>query len=136
MLGVDRAAPIKRTAVERQVNVQIVFLFIVLLALSLASTIGSSIRQVSCFLLSGLISSLNKYRGIVVLCAETVVFVQYRVRWGKRCAYSWFRFGDWANGESSFVAKGFIEDILTFVILYNNLIPISYVPHASHSTQH
>ena len=41
------AAPIKRTAVERQVNVQIVFLFILLLALSLGSTIGSSIRSVS-----------------------------------------------------------------------------------------
>jgi len=39
------AAPIKRTAVERQVNVQIVFLFILLLALSIGSTIGSSIRS-------------------------------------------------------------------------------------------
>ncbi|KAG6876054.1 hypothetical protein C0993_005923, partial [Termitomyces sp. T159_Od127] len=38
------AAPIKRTAVERQVNVQIVFLFILLLVLSVGSTIGSSIR--------------------------------------------------------------------------------------------
>jgi len=38
------AAPIKRTAVERQVNIQIVFLFILLLALSLGSTIGGSIR--------------------------------------------------------------------------------------------
>lgn len=39
-----RAAPVKRTAVERQVNTQIIFLFILLLALSLGSTIGSSIR--------------------------------------------------------------------------------------------
>lgn len=39
-----RAAPIKRTAVEHQVNLQIVFLFILLLALSVGSTIGSSIR--------------------------------------------------------------------------------------------
>jgi phospholipid-transporting ATPase len=38
------AAPIKRTAVERQVNVQIVFLFILLLALSIGSSIGGSIR--------------------------------------------------------------------------------------------
>lgn len=38
------AAPIKRTAVERQVNVQIVYLFILLLLLSIGSTIGSSIR--------------------------------------------------------------------------------------------
>ena len=40
-----RAAPIKRTAVERQVNTQIVFLFGLLLALSIGSTIGSSIRS-------------------------------------------------------------------------------------------
>lgn len=43
------AAPIKRTAVERQVNVHIVFLFALLLALSIGSTIGSSIRTVSYF---------------------------------------------------------------------------------------
>ena len=43
----NSAAPIKRTAVERQVNVQIVFLFVFLLGLSLASTIGSSIQTVS-----------------------------------------------------------------------------------------
>lgn len=41
------AAPIKRTALEKQVNVQIVFLFGLLLALSIGSTIGSSIRTVS-----------------------------------------------------------------------------------------
>jgi hypothetical protein len=40
------AAPIKRTAVERQVNLQIVFLFILLLALSAGSTVGASIRSV------------------------------------------------------------------------------------------
>lgn len=40
------ATPIKRTAVERQVNVQIVFLFFLLLALSLGSSIGSVIRLV------------------------------------------------------------------------------------------
>ena len=40
------AAPIKRTALEKQVNVQIVFLFGLLLALSIGSTIGSSIRTV------------------------------------------------------------------------------------------
>ena len=43
------AAPIKRTAVERQVNVHIVFLFIFLLALSIGSTVGSSIRSVGIF---------------------------------------------------------------------------------------
>lgn len=37
-------APIKRTAVERQVNRQILYLFLLLIVLSLVSTIGSSIR--------------------------------------------------------------------------------------------
>ncbi|KAG5645430.1 hypothetical protein DXG03_006254 [Asterophora parasitica] len=82
------AAPIKRTAVERQVNVQIVFLFILLLALSIGSTIGSSIRT-----------------------------------W-------FFSSQQWYLFESSSLtgrAKGFVEDILTFIILYNNLIPISLI---------
>lgn len=47
--SLESAAPIKRTAVERQVNVHILFLFGLLLALSLGSTIGSSIRTVRCF---------------------------------------------------------------------------------------
>jgi hypothetical protein len=42
-----RDAPVKRTAVERQVNMQILYLFILLLVLSLVSTIGNSIRTVS-----------------------------------------------------------------------------------------
>ncbi|OBZ69638.1 hypothetical protein A0H81_10594 [Grifola frondosa] len=50
------AAPIKRTAVERQVNVHIVFLFIFLLALSIGSTIGSSIRSVCVISLSTMVS--------------------------------------------------------------------------------
>ncbi|KAF5345280.1 hypothetical protein D9758_008433 [Tetrapyrgos nigripes] len=82
------AAPIKRTAVERQVNVQIVFLFILLLALSIGSTIGGSIRL-----------------------------------W-------FFSSQQWYLLETSSLgarAKGFIEDILTFIILYNNLIPISLI---------
>lgn len=82
------AAPIKRTAVERQVNVQIVFLFILLLALSIGSTIGSSIRT-----------------------------------W-------FFSSSQWYLVETASLsdrAKQFIEDILTFIILYNNLIPISLI---------
>ncbi|KAJ7128986.1 calcium transporting ATPase [Mycena crocata] len=82
------AAPIKRTAVERQVNVQIVFLFILLLALSIGSSIGGSIRA-----------------------------------W-------FFSTQQWYLFESTSVggrAKSFIEDILTFIILYNNLIPISLI---------
>ncbi|QRV83950.1 phospholipid-translocating P-type ATPase [Ceratobasidium sp. AG-Ba] len=73
---------------ERYVNVQIVFLFIVLLALSLSSTIGSSIRQ--------------------------WFFAQKQ----------WYLLSKESIGGR---AKGFIEDILTFVILYNNLIPISLI---------
>lgn len=42
-----RDAPVKRTNVERQVNMQILYLFILLLILSLVSTIGSSVRTVS-----------------------------------------------------------------------------------------
>ncbi|BGP52544.1 aminophospholipid translocase [Rhodotorula sphaerocarpa] len=38
------AAPLKRTAMERLVNIQIVFLLIILLALSLACAIGATIR--------------------------------------------------------------------------------------------
>ncbi|KAI5117211.1 hypothetical protein M0805_003499 [Coniferiporia weirii] len=82
------AAPIKRTAVERQVNLNIIFLFILLLALSIGSTVGSSIR-------------------------------------------TWFLSGaQWYLAETNSIsdrAKGFIEDILTFIILYNNLIPISLI---------
>ncbi|KAF9073498.1 calcium transporting ATPase [Rhodocollybia butyracea] len=82
------AAPIKRTAVERQVNVQIVYLFILLLLLSIGSTIGSSIR-------TWFLSSAQWY------LVETDTL--------------------------SARAKTFIEDILTFIILYNNLIPISLI---------
>lgn len=82
------AAPIKRTAVERQVNVQIVFLFILLLVLSIGSTVGSSIR-------------------------------------------TWFFSNEqWYLFQASSLtgrAKQFVEDILTFIILYNNLIPISLI---------
>ncbi|KAE9408669.1 calcium transporting ATPase [Gymnopus androsaceus JB14] len=82
------AAPIKRTAVERQVNVQIVYLFILLLLLSIGSTIGSSIR-------TWFLSNAQWY------LVETTTL--------------------------SARAKTFIEDILTFIILYNNLIPISLI---------
>ncbi|KIO16594.1 hypothetical protein M407DRAFT_33757, partial [Tulasnella calospora MUT 4182] len=82
------ATPIKRTAVERQVNVQIVFLFLLLIILSLVSTIGSSIR-------SWFFSKQE-----------------------------WYLFLDAVPTNK---ARSFVEDILTFVILYNNLIPISLI---------
>lgn len=42
----NSAAPVKRTAVERAVNLNIILLFFLLLALSAGSTVGSSIRTV------------------------------------------------------------------------------------------
>ncbi|PLW36136.1 hypothetical protein PCANC_16682 [Puccinia coronata f. sp. avenae] len=82
------AAPIKRTAVERMVNVQIVFLFIILLVLSVGSSIGSFIRTYS-------LGNQLWY----IMQAE--------------------------SGKDK--TTSFIEDILTFIILYNNLIPISLI---------
>lgn len=81
------ATPIKRTAVERMVNVQIVFLFIILLALSFGSAIGSVIRT-------------NHFGNDM-----------------------WYLF----LSEQGGAVKIFFEDVLTFIILYNNLIPIRYV---------
>ncbi|KAI9568621.1 hypothetical protein HD554DRAFT_2096763 [Boletus coccyginus] len=75
------AAPIKRTAVEKQVNVHIIFLFGFLLALSVRSTIGASVN-------------------------------------------TWYFFQSNAFSDR---AKMFAEDILTFIILYNNFIPISLI---------
>ncbi|KAF8548890.1 phospholipid-translocating P-type ATPase [Imleria badia] len=82
------AAPIKRTAVEKQVNVHIIFLFGFLLALSVGSTIGASIN-------TWFLSSSQWY------------LVQSNTFSGR--------------------AKTFAEDILSFIILYNNLIPISLI---------
>lgn len=39
------AAPIKRTAVERMVNIQIIFLFGILIALCLVSCIGQTLKD-------------------------------------------------------------------------------------------
>lgn len=41
------ATPIKRTSVEKMVNIQIIFLFCILLTMSLACSIGFFIRAVS-----------------------------------------------------------------------------------------
>ncbi|KAG0145463.1 hypothetical protein CROQUDRAFT_45753 [Cronartium quercuum f. sp. fusiforme G11] len=83
------ATPIKRTAVERMVNVQIVFLFIILLVLSVGSSIGAFFRNYS--------NGDQMWYLMQVQAAE-----------GSKL-------------------KSFIEDILTFIILYNNLIPISLI---------
>ncbi|KAE8224390.1 hypothetical protein CF319_g2705 [Tilletia indica] len=82
------ATPIKRTAVERQVNILILLLFILLMALSIASAIGSIVRNTA-------FSNEMQY-----------LLLDFDPK-GK--------------------ARIFIEDILTFVIAYNNLIPISLI---------
>jgi phospholipid-transporting ATPase len=82
------AAPIKRTAVEKMVNVQILLLFILLMALSIASSIGSIIRNTS-------FAGSMQY----LLLAD--------------------------EGRNN--ARIFVEDVLTFIIAYNNLIHISLI---------
>lgn len=82
------AAPIKRTAVEHQVNRQIIYLFGLLLILSLISTIGSSIRT----------------------------WFYSKQSW-------YLRIEDTTSNK----AQQFVKDLLTCIILYNNLIPISLI---------
>jgi phospholipid-transporting ATPase len=82
------AAPIKRTAVEHQVNRQIIYLFGLLLILSLISTIGSSIRT----------------------------WFYSKQSWYLR-----------VEDTTSNKAQQFVKDLLTCIILYNNLIPISLI---------
>jgi hypothetical protein len=55
-------APVKRTAVERQVNMQILYLFILLLILSLVTTIGNSIRTVGLSVSELMISGSTRTR--------------------------------------------------------------------------
>ena len=78
------AAPIKRTALERMVNKQIIFLFGVLIVLSLISSAGQLIRNFA----------FGSTLGYLLL------------------------------GDSSAVGTFFVN-LLTFWILYSNLIPIS-----------
>ncbi|KAF9360352.1 hypothetical protein BGX26_009704 [Mortierella sp. AD094] len=77
------ATPIKRTSVEKMTNVQIIFLFGILLAMSLASAIGNLV-----------INNRDIEKHSYIETSKTSV-------------------GD------------FVKNILTFLILYNNLIPIS-----------
>lgn len=82
----NRAAPIKRTAMEKTVNIQMLYLFGILMALSVGCAIGSLVRN-----------HLNGTQMWYLLLGD----------------------------DSS--ARLFVEDILTFIILFNNLLPISYV---------
>ncbi|OLL23966.1 putative phospholipid-transporting ATPase [Neolecta irregularis DAH-3] len=78
------ATPIKRTAVEKIINIQIIFLFAMLITLSLASSVGSLIRD-------------SVYQN--------------------QLAYL-------ALNRSNRITEFFLN-ILTFWILYSNLVPIS-----------
>ncbi|GJJ67904.1 phospholipid-transporting ATPase [Entomortierella parvispora] len=77
------ATPIKRTSVEKMTNVQIIFLFGILLAMSLASAVGN-----------------------MVITNKNITELQY------------------IDLQTSTMTD-FGLNILTFLILYNNLIPIS-----------
>ncbi|KAF9205488.1 hypothetical protein BGZ59_000444 [Podila verticillata] len=77
------ATPIKRTSVEKMTNIQIIFLFAILLAMSLASAVGN-----------------------MVITNKNLAQLSYIE--AKQSAWSDFGL-----------------NILTFLILYNNLIPIS-----------
>ncbi|KAK9461047.1 uncharacterized protein V1516DRAFT_674868 [Lipomyces oligophaga] len=78
------AAPIKRTAVEHMVNLQIIFLFSMLVILSLISSIGDVIKETT-----------------------SKVTMQYL----------------YIEGRS--MVSLFFQDLLTYWILYSNLVPIS-----------
>lgn len=80
------AAPIKRTAMEKTVNIQMLYLFGILMALSVGCAIGSLVRN-----------HLNGTQMWYLLLGD----------------------------DSS--ARLFVEDILTFIILFNNLLPISLI---------
>ncbi|KAJ3355905.1 hypothetical protein GGF32_001766 [Allomyces javanicus] len=86
------ATPIKRTNMERMTNVQIVFLFVILLTLALACSIG------------------------------TLVFdMGEDVEHPKR----WYLYGAGAIMREYPLGVQFLRNVLTFIILFNNLIPIS-----------
>ncbi|KAG5458453.1 MAG: hypothetical protein BJ554DRAFT_1314, partial [Olpidium bornovanus] len=83
------ATPIKRTSVERMTDVQIIFLFGILLIMSFACAIGNLVTQ---------------------------------LRYADQLWYLMLNAGD----QSSLTVQ-FIKNVLTFLILFNNLIPISLI---------
>ncbi|KAI9009433.1 hypothetical protein BC832DRAFT_608554 [Gaertneriomyces semiglobifer] len=78
------AAPIKRTKVERMVNTQIIYLFMILLGMSLFCSVGALVRSRYGF--------------------ESLVLLNEENRWVR-----------------------FAQNILTYIILFNNLIPLSLI---------
>lgn len=77
--------PIKRTKVEHTVNTQIIFLFIILLTISISCSTGSLVRQLN-----------NPFEEKILLFSNDAA-----TAWGQ-----------------------FFKNILTFIILFNNLIPL------------
>jgi phospholipid-transporting ATPase len=82
------ATPIKRTNVERMTNTQIIILFIILLLMSLACSLGTFIGELP-------YSDSTKARPPFLSAPEYGAAIQ------------------------------FVRNILTFIVLFNNLIPIS-----------
>jgi magnesium-transporting ATPase (P-type) len=70
------ATPIKRTRVERQVNTHILFLFAVLLGLSLASSIGSLIRTVR---IPSILGRMSEPISLAILLKSAVVSPSLRL---------------------------------------------------------
>lgn len=92
---------------EKQVNIQILFLFGILLLLSVGSAVGSFIRTVSC-----------PHRAL-----KLVLYVRL-TRQAHQYSFAddmWYLLLSEKSGNK---ARAFVEDVLTFIILYNNLIPI------------
>eukprot|EP00833_Pecoramyces_ruminatium_P015398 jgi/Orpsp1_1/1189430/evm.model.d7180000071980.1 len=87
LLRNSNKAPIKKTSVEHMTNYQIIFLFGILLVLSLTCTVGFFIRQ----------------------------------------SYSFEKEVLHPSEEKSFSFKDILLGFLTFIVLYNNLIPISLI---------
>ncbi|XP_071786477.1 probable phospholipid-transporting ATPase IA isoform X3 [Asterias amurensis] len=79
----SKAAPLKRSTVDRTTNSQILFLFVILLVLSLVSSIAAEV-------------------------------------WNRQHIER-----DWYLGFEDLAPNSFFYNFLTFIILYNNLIPIS-----------
>ncbi|XP_054754666.1 probable phospholipid-transporting ATPase IA isoform X2 [Lytechinus pictus] len=79
----SKTAPLKRSTVDRTTNIQILFLFLILMVLALISAIAAEI-------------------------------------WNKKHFHK-----DWYLGFEDKTPNSFFFNFLTFIILYNNLIPIS-----------
>ena len=85
-------APLKRSTIDRLTNYQIIFLFLILIAISLASALARVLQETPMDL-TKIDNGTNSFHVVTYTTVEKV--------------------------------KTFFGQMLTFVILYNNLIPIS-----------